>query len=99
MVISAVEGLPDNRICNHLGGQLLRSGTSPILNNDEAQLSESKRDFIHKLRITLKELRETSICLKILQQKSLFSNPSILGESNELIGIFAKSIATAKSNG
>jgi four helix bundle protein len=97
-VISVVELLTDNRTSSHLGGQLLRSGTSPALNYGEAQAAESKKDFVHKLRIILKELRETSICLRILYRKSLFSDLSILQESNELIAIFTKSISTAKSN-
>jgi four helix bundle protein len=57
-IIAIVERLPDSKVCNHLGSQLLRSGTSPALNYGEAQAAESKRDFIHKLRIVLKELRK-----------------------------------------
>lgn len=97
-IIAVVEKLPDNKVCNHLGGQLLRSGTSPALNYGEAQAAESKKDFIHKLRIVLKELRETSVCLKILDRKSLLSNDSLVAESGELIAIFSKSIVTAKAN-
>jgi four helix bundle protein len=54
-VTTIVESLPDTKVCNHLGGQLLRSGTSPALNYGEAQAAESKRDFIHKLGIILIE--------------------------------------------
>jgi four helix bundle protein len=95
-IITAVESLPDNRVCNHLGGQLLRSGSSPVLNYGEAQAAESRKDFIHKLKIILKELRETNICLTLLYRKSLVLDASLVKESKELIAIFAKSIGTAK---
>ncbi len=97
-IIAIVERLPENKVCSHLGGQVLRSGTSPALNYGEAQAAESKKDFIHKLGIILKELRETSICLKILQRKSLLWDVSILDENKELIAIFSKSVVTAKAN-
>jgi four helix bundle protein len=57
-IIRVVENLPDNKVGNHLGGQLLRSGTSPALNYGEAQAAESRRDFIHKFKIILKELEK-----------------------------------------
>lgn len=97
-IIAIVQRLPDNKVCNHLGGQLLRSGTSPVLNYGEAQAAESKRDFIHKPRIILKELRETSICLKLLLKMSLLEEISVLEENKELIAIFSKSIVTANKN-
>ena len=97
-IIDVVESLPDNKVCNYLGGQLLRSGSSPVLNYGEAQAAESKRDFIHKLKIILKELRETSICLTLLNRKSFIADGSLLKESRELIAIFAKSISTAQAN-
>ncbi len=97
-IIGTVEKLPDNKVCNHLGGQLLRSGTSPALNYGEAQSAESKRDFIHKFKVILKELRETIICLTILQRKSLLLDDPLLTENRELIAIFMKSISTAKIN-
>jgi len=64
------------RICesiaaNHLAGQLIRSGTSPSLNYGEAQSGESRKDFIHKIKIVLKELRETYACLKIIHRSKL----------------------------
>ena len=97
-IIDVVESLPDSKVCNYLGGQLLRSGSSPVLNYGEAQAAESKRDFIHKLKIILKELRETSICLTLLNRKSFITDGSLLKESRELIAIFAKSISTAQAN-
>jgi len=96
-VIEIVEGLPDTKVCNHLGGQLLRSGTSPALNYGEAQAAESKKDFIHKLGVILKELRETCVCLRMLNHKSLLSKVEVLSENKELIAIFAKSILTARA--
>jgi four helix bundle protein len=87
---------------NHLLGQITRSSTSPALNYGEAQSAESKRDFIHKMGICLKELRETLNCLKIIERAKLTSNITELidakAEANELISIFVSSIKTAKSN-
>ena len=66
LVIDVVNRSPDDRVGSHLGGQLLRSGTSPALNYGEALGAESRKDFIHKLGVTLKELRESNNCLRIL---------------------------------
>ncbi len=63
-IIRWVESLPNTRAANHVGGQLLRSGTSPCLNHGEAQAAESINDFVHKMRICLKELRESLRCLR-----------------------------------
>ncbi len=98
-VINTVEVLPDTKICNYLSSQLLRSGTSPALNYGEAQSPESKRDFIHKYQVILKELRETSINLRILDRKSLLTDLPLLQENKELIAIFFTSIRTARKNG
>ena len=85
----------------HLSKQLVRSGTSVALNYGEAQARESKRDFIHKMKIVLKELRETFICLKILRKTKLFKNENkmiaISSECNELISIFVSSLKTVNS--
>ena len=67
-IIKIVEQLPNTRVGNHLAGQLLRSGTSPYPNHGEAQAWESPKDFIHKLRISLKEFRETQRWLKLIQR-------------------------------
>jgi four helix bundle protein len=87
---------------NHLSGQIIRSSTSPALNYGEAQSAESKKDFIHKMGICLKELRETLNCLKIIEKANLSSNEIVKDklktEANELISIFVSSIKTAKSN-
>ena len=83
-------------------GQITRSGTSPALNYGEAQSAESKKDFVHKMGICLKELRETFVCLKIIEKANLSSDLENLTkakkEVNELISIFVSSIKTSKNN-
>jgi four helix bundle protein len=99
LIIEIAELMPKTLSGNHLSGQIIRSGTSPALNYGEAQGAESRNDFIHKMKIVLKELRETFICLKIISRKILVCNDKVekaLAENNELISIFVKSIATAK---
>lgn len=101
-IIKITENLLNTRAGNHIAGQLVRSGTSPALQYGEAQSAESRNDFIHKLKILLKELRETRVALKIINKAKL-SNDIILiekafAECNELISIFVKSIETTKKN-
>ena len=96
-ILDLVESLPETRASMHLGGQLLRSGTSPALNYGEAQSAESHRDFVHKLKVILKELRESSICLRIMDKRSLLKNHEMLNESKELVAIFTKSVKTAEA--
>ena len=69
LVIGVVEDLPNTKAGNHIGNQLIRSGTSPAPNYGEARSAESKRDFVHKIKISLKELRETHIWLRIIERK------------------------------
>ena len=101
-VLKVVESLPENRIGGHVGGQLLRSGTSPAPNYGEAQSAESRRDFIHKMKVALKELRETHVWLQIIQRKPLCESTArldpLLQECDELISIFVSSINTAQKN-
>ena len=101
-VITVANKFEKNYAGNHLAGQIIRSGTSPALNYGEAQSAESKKDFIHKMGICLKELRETNNCLKIIERANLQSNPKNLiiakKEANELISIFVSSIKTSKNN-
>lgn len=100
-VIDVIESLPTNRAANHLAGQLVRSGTSPALSYGEAQSGESRRDFIHKMKVELKELRETRIALKVIRLRKYISEKvtdDTIKETNELISIFVKSIATARAN-
>jgi four helix bundle protein len=102
MIIEISESLNNTRAGNHIEGQLLRSGTSPALHYGEAQSAESRNDFIHKLKVLLKELRETLVALKIIKRVSLTKKMDLVEkgivESNELISIFVKSIETAKKN-
>ena len=99
-IIELVEELPKNRAGNHIAGQLIRCGTSPALNYGEVQSSESQKDFVHKMKVILKELRETNICLKIIKRKPLIRQSQkldkIIKECNELISIFVSSIRTAQ---
>lgn len=101
-VIEIVELIPSSRVGNHIAGQLVRSGTSPALNYGEAQSAESRNDFIHKMKVCLKELRETKISLKIIYKKPLVKELEIvkklITENDELISIFMKSISTATEN-
>ena len=97
-IIKLVEKLPNSSGAKHLGNQLLRSGTAPALNYGEAQAAESRVDFIHKMKICLKELRETSVNLKLIQKHPYYPNNKlvpIIKESLELIAIFTAITKTA----
>ena len=100
-IVRLCEALPDTKAGKHTSSQLLRSGTSPAPNYGEAQGAESKADFIHKLKIALKELRETEIWLKIIVRAKLIEDEAylgpLLGETDELVAILFTSIGTAKS--
>src|SRR6185503_3545586 len=92
--------LPKTAVGKHIAGQILRSGTSPAPNYGEARGAESQADFIHKLRIVLKELNETSIWLRVIQRSELVRSQlltDIIQETSELCRIFVTSIKTAKS--
>ena len=101
-IIKVVEQLENTKVGNHVATQLLRSGTSPYPNHGEAQSAESPKDFIHKLRISLKELRETQRWIMLVQRVPLLKKPEllddILQETEELIKIFVTSIKTAEKN-
>ncbi len=97
-VIGVVEDLPNTKAGNHIGNQLVRSGTSPAPNYGEARSAESTKDFVHKMKISLKELRETHIWLRIIDRKKLGDLqilPAVIGECDELIAIFVSSTRTA----
>ena len=101
-VSEIVEELPKTKLANQIGNQLIKCGTSTALNYGEAQSAESVNDFIHKMKVVLKELRETNICLKIILRKPLITPITklepVMQENNELISIFVKSIETANKN-
>ena len=102
IVIKTVEALPNNRVGNHIAGQLIKSGTSPYANHGEAQAAESQKDFIHKLRICLKELRETKRWLELIEKAQLLKKRpklnEVIQENEELIKIFVASIKTVNKN-
>ncbi|MCD4772426.1 MAG: four helix bundle protein [Bacteroidales bacterium] len=97
-IIEIIEQLPKTKAGTHIANQLVRCGTSPALNYGEVQAAESTKDFIHKMRIILKELRETRICLIIIIRKPFLKVESDFNECSELVAIFAKSIKTAENN-
>ena len=101
-IIKLCEALPNNKTGKHICSQILRSGTSPAPNHGEAQSAESRADFVHKLKIALKELRETETWLKIIIRAQLVKPTDklepLLQETNELISILFRSIETAKKN-
>ena len=101
-IVRLVEKLPDTRAGNHIANQLLRSGTSPLPNHGEAEGAESRNDFIHKMGVCHKELRESRRWLRLIQRIPLMPDASALDEdireTDELVRIFAASIRTARSN-
>ena len=101
-IIRAAESLPKNKAGTHIAGQLMRCGTSPAPNYGEAQAAESRADFIHKMKVCLKELRETRVWLLMLVKASFIKPASkldtLIDECNQLISIFVTSISTARKN-
>ena len=99
-IIKLSARLPKTPAGNHIAGQILRAGTSPAPNYGEARGAESHADFVHKLRIVLKELNETSIWLRIIRRSELLSEQSlsqIIDESSSLCKIFTAALKTARS--
>jgi four helix bundle protein len=96
-----VSGLAKNPLTNNLADQMIRSSTSAALNYGEVQSAESRKDFIHKNSVVLKELRETSIGLKILFKSDSVKDDkeitSLIEECNHLTAIFQKTVTTSKS--
>ena len=101
-IIRIADSLPKTKVGKHISGQLIRCGTSPAPNYGEAQGAESRSDFIHKMRVCLKELRETKVWLIMIIRANLIKPKSKLEsdiiENDELISIFMASIKTAKQN-
>jgi len=100
-VIRVAESLPKSKAGNHIGGQLIRSGTSPAPNYGEALSAESRADFIHKMKISLKELRETRVWLIMIMRANLIKPALIeplLDENDQLISIYVASIKTTRKN-
>lgn len=100
-IIKLTEHLNKTLAGRHIGGQLMRSSTSAGANYEEACGAESRSDFIHKLQITLKELRESLYWLRLIEKSSLLQSANlgtVIQEVRELGNIIAKSIVTAKKN-
>lgn len=94
-----VDALPDTRMGRHIGGQLVRSGTSPAPNYEEACAAESRADFVHKLSIGLKELRESRCWIRLIIKTEMLLEHrmgELFDECNQLCNIIAQSIVTAK---
>jgi four helix bundle protein len=101
-VVELTESLPNTRAGNHVAGQLLRCGTSPLSNHGEVEAAEFRKDFLHKLRICLKELREMKRWLRLVSRLRRLGEAenlnACLDEIEELIRIFAASVRTAEKN-
>ena len=92
--------LPRTPAGKHIGGQILRSGTSPAPNYGEARGAESRADFVHKIRVVLKELNETSIWLRIIERSEILKAAlliDIVQENGDLCKIFAASLRTGRT--
>jgi four helix bundle protein len=101
LIMEIVELLPKTYTGRHFKNQLVRSGTASAFLYGEAQAAESRKDFIHKMKIGLKELRESFVVLIIIKEKPLIEHKKVeqaLVECDELISIFFTSIDTAKRN-
>ena len=98
-VCRALTRMPRDMVGVHVGRQLLRSATSPAANYAEARGAESHRDFMHKIQICLKELREASVWLQLAVRLGprYLDDDGLERECSELIAIFVKSVNTAKS--
>lgn len=100
-IIELAEMLPGTFAGRHVAGQMIRSGTAPALHYGEAQGAESRRDFVHKMKVALKELKETFNALRIVRAVNWILSEKldlIIDENNQLISIFVRSVETATIN-
>jgi four helix bundle protein len=99
-MIDVVEALPNTRAGNYIAGQLIKSCHSPTFNYGETQAAESTKDFVHKMGVVLKELKECRTALKVIRKKEMVKPvvklDGVYKETEELIAIIGKSISTAK---
>ena len=101
-IVKLSANLPRTSAGRHIAGQILRSGTSPAPNYGEARGAESPADFVHKLRVVLKELNETSIWLRIIERSQLIRKElirDIVQENTELCRIFAATLKSTRKSG
>jgi len=97
--VELIERLPDNRIGRHVAGQLVRCATSVAPNYDESRSAESKRDFIHKLGIATKEMRETRGWLRFIAKLRIPVDAPLarlIDESEQLLRMLSSSVRTAR---
>lgn len=100
MIIKFCSKLPKTDAGRHVAGQLLRSGTAPAPHYGEARSAESKKDFLHKLRIALKELNETAVWLEIIERAEMVPKSEmaqIRAECDELCKILGASVRSVTS--
>jgi four helix bundle protein len=96
-----IEQLPDTRLGHHIAGQLIRCGTASAPNYDEGCAAESRKDFVHKLAVATKEMRETRGWLRYTFKLRLLSDPKLalaINESDQLLRMLTRSVHTAKMN-
>lgn len=101
MCLEVCDLLPNTKTGQNLEYQLSKSGTAPALIYGEAQAAESRADFLHKMKMVLKEIRESRVNLKIIKRKPVIVHIKVetaFNEANQLMAIFLKSIETAKGN-
>jgi len=94
-----VDALPDTRMGRHIAGQLLRSGTSPAPNYEEGCAAESRADFVHKLSVCLKELKESHCWIRLIIRAELIPvsrMSEMLDECTQPCNIIAQSLVTAR---
>jgi four helix bundle protein len=99
MIVKIVEALPATLVGRRIGDELLRSGTSPGAHYEEARGAESRADFVHKLQIALKELRESNYWLRLLARAEVLPSARLapaIDESHQLRSILSKAVASAK---
>ena len=98
-IIKLVEALPRSIACRTIGQQLLRAGVAVGANYEEAQAAESHADFVHKLQIALKEMRESDYWLRLLMRSGMIKTErlkDIADESSQLRAMLSKAVARAK---
>jgi four helix bundle protein len=101
-IVKLGNAMPSNLAGRHIGYQLLKAGTSPGANYEEARGAESRADFVHKLGMVLKEMKESRYWLRLVSRSELMKPArvaSLIGESNELYAIFGQAVVTAKKRG